>query len=366
MPTEMTETHDSSLAGELFTESRRLLEAAGSPERWLRDDVGEALDESWRAIARAGWFRTLVPEDDDGLGLGLFELGAVFRAVGHRPMRGPLLDQAVTVPLLLRVAHGAARDRLTACLDGEAVAVLAEDPAAPYGRGPDAVRFADGTLDGEAALVPFASEADHLVVVASSSEGPALVLVDAAAAEVTPTTSADPCVDYGVVRLRDVAVGPDSVIAVGPEAAELRDLIRGGLRLMAVAELSGAAEELTDLAVEYAKIRNQFGRPIGGFQAVRHLLAEMSGRTSALRNLADAVLADASDESRWAELGRAAKAYSAEPARFVAEQSLQVHGGIGFTWETRPHLHLRRVLTLEGYLGEAADLLTEIGEEETR
>jgi len=169
------------------------------------------------------------------------------------------------------------------------------------------------------------------------------------------------------VHLADLRVDPARVIATGAQAVELRDRIRGGLRLMATAELGGAAEELTALAVDYAKARHQFGRPIGGFQAVRHLLAEMYGRACGLRSLADAACADADEDmQRWPELGRAAKAYSAEPARFVAEQCLQVHGGMGFTYETTPHLYLRRVLTLEGYLGEAADLMLEIGQEETR
>jgi alkylation response protein AidB-like acyl-CoA dehydrogenase len=361
-----TDTPDVPLADDLYAEARRLLAATGAPERWLRAEAGSALDESWRAAAQAGWFRTIVPEELDGLGLGLPELGAVFRAVGHQLLRGPLLDQAVCVPILLRQATGAARERLLACLDGETVAVLAEDPAPPYGRGPDAVRLTGGALDGNVALVPFAASADHLIVVASSAQGPVLALVDAHQAEVVATPSADPCVDYGTITLCGVPAGPEAVIAAGPAASALRDLLRGALRLMAAAEVSGAAEHLTDLAVEYAKVRHQFKRPIGGFQAIRHLLAEMAGRSAALRSLTDAALADARDEGRWAELGKVAKAYAAEPARIVAEQSLQVHGGMGFTWETLPHLYLRRVLTLEGYLGEAADLLVEIGEGETR
>lgn len=362
-----SQTLQDTLADQLFDESRRRLSSLGLPERLLDDPDPTRLDETWHAVAAAGWFRTLVEEQDDGLGLGLHELGAVFRAVGHSPLRGPLLDQAVAVPLLLARAGGRVRERLLLSLDGESVTVLAEDPTAPYGRGVEAVHLVDAQLDGQIALVPFVELADHFVVVASSAEGPALVMVDAADVVVKPGSSADPCVAYGSLLLRGVPVEQESVIATGPNAAALRERIRGALRLMAVAELSGATAELTALAVAYAKTRHQFGRPIGGFQAVRHLLAEMQGRTSSLRSLADACLTDAdSDEHRWAELGRAAKAYSTEPARFVAEQSLQIHGGMGFTYEMTPHLYLRRVLTLEGYLGEAADMLVEIGQEETR
>lgn len=364
MPTQMRQD---TLADQLFAESQRRLLSLGLPERLLGDIAPTRLDETWDAVAAAGWFRTLVPEQDDGLGLGLRELGAVFRAVGHTPLRGPLLDQAVTVPLLFAHSAVPVRDLLFLSLDGDSVTVLAEDLGAPYGLGVEGVRLADGHLDGHVALVPFAELADHFVVVAASPDGPALVMVKAASVVVTPGSSADPCVAYGSLSLQRVPVEPESVIATGVDAAALRERIRGALRLMAVAELSGAAERLTALAVTYAKTRYQFGRPIGGFQAVRHLLAEMQGRTSSLRSLAEACLSDAdTDQRRWAELGRTAKAYSTEPARFIAEQSLQVHGGMGFTYETTPHLYLRRVLTLEGYLGESADMMVEIGQEDTQ
>lgn len=364
MPNQMRQD---TLADQLFDESQRRLLSLGLPERLLDDADPTRLDETWAAVAAAGWFRTLVAEQDDGLGLGLRELGAVFRAVGHTPLRGPLLDQAVTVPSLLPRADGPVRDRLLLSLDGESVTVLAEDLAAPYGRGVEGVCLVEGHLDGQVALVPFAELADQFVVVAASTDGPMLVMVDAADVVVIPGSSADPCVAYGSLLLQRVPVEHESVIATGASAVALRERIRGALRLMAVAELSGAAEKLTALAVAYAKTRYQFGRPIGGFQAVRHVLAEMQGRTSSLRSLADACLSDADGDQRsWAERGRAAKAYSTEPARFIAEQSLQVHGGMGFTYETTPHLYLRRVLTLEGYLGESADMMFEIGQEETQ
>lgn len=363
----MSPTMPMDLADELFDESQRLLSSFQLPRRLLADPQACELDDSWRAVAQAGWFRTIVAEQDGGLGLGLRELGAVFRAVGHRLLRGPLLDHAVTVPLVFAHAGPAVRERLTASLDGSAVTVLAEDPPPPFGSGPAAARFADGYLDGMVSLVPFASVADHLVLSARGPDGPALVLIDTAHLAVSPTHSGDPTLDYGTVQINHVPVGPRDIIATGEHAAALRSRIRGALQLMAVAELSGAAEELTALAADYAKTRRQFGRPIGGFQALRHILAEMAARTSALRSFADAACEDANaDARRWAELGRAAKAFSAEPARFVAEQCIQVHGGMGFTYETTPHLYLRRVLTLEGHLGEAADLMLEIGQEETR
>jgi alkylation response protein AidB-like acyl-CoA dehydrogenase len=116
------------------------------------------------------------------------------------------------------------------------------------------------------------------------------------------------------------------------------------------------------MAVEYSKVREQFGRPIAGFQALRHLLATMAGRAAALRSLVQASLTDAdADPMRRRELGLVAKAFSARVGRYVAEEALQVHGGIGFTAEYRLHPYFRRILTLQGSFGEPERALEEIG-----
>ena len=346
----MTDERDQ-LARDVHASAMDLLESAKTRDALMRARGDETFpDAAWNAIVKAGWAQTIVPEDQGGLGLGLIELAAIFRAVGRRPVRGPLLDHAVTVPLLLKQTGA----RLA---DGE-IAVLAEAPGPPYGKGPEAVVVRNGKADGAIDLVPFATRAKHLVVVAS---GPTLALVDTANAIVESMPSHDPAIEYARVRFEGADV--EHVIATGEAADLLRSRLHATLRLMVAAELAGGAAELTDMSVDYAKRREQFGRPIAGFQAVRHILARMATRSKSLDNLVAATLEDAEREpSRLVELGKLAKAYSSVIARQTAEDALQVHGGMGFTAEYPLHLYMRRALSTEGYLGETADLLTELGE----
>jgi alkylation response protein AidB-like acyl-CoA dehydrogenase len=352
---------DGELAVEFFTTAIGQLAAAGLPDRLLEDELGAFPDHGWRTAAEAGWFRALLSEDRDGLGLGCVELGAIFRAVGHRLLRGPLLDHAVALPMLCEAVTEAQRAELEPGLDGERIIVVVEPLAAPYGDPADMT--VDGrSLSGSADLVRFGAEADSFVVVARRDGDPVILLVPASVAEVQSVPSQDPTTALATVSFAATAVAPAQILAFGADAAAVLASVHGVQRLMAVAELTGVAEEMTALSVDYAKERVQFGRPIAGFQAIRHMLATMTGKSSALLSLSDAVLADAdAAPERIPVLGRLAKAYSAEPSRFVAEQALQVHGGVGFTWELTLHLYLRRVLSLEGLLGEDSQLFAEIG-----
>jgi alkylation response protein AidB-like acyl-CoA dehydrogenase len=360
-------TTDNPLADDFFKAVEQTLHGVGLPDVLLADGPRAPLDRDpgWRAACQAGWFTTMVSDRDGGLGLGLVELGALFRAVGHRLLRGPLFDHAVTVPMLLPHAVGAARQRLLRALDGSLTVTLAQSPPPPYGLGPAAVQVVGGVLSGRVELVPFALAADAFVLVALDGHDLMLALIPASEVERTPTASADPCIDYGTVTLNDLATDRVEVVARGAQAEMVLGQIHGALRLAAGAHLAGVTAEMTSRATEYAKARVQFGRPVGGFQAIRHILAEMQGRVASLRSLSDACLAEAAaDPSRTPECGRALKGYSSRPSRFIAEQAHQVYGGMGFTWEVPLHLYLRRVLTLEGYLGESTDLLIEIGKGE--
>ncbi len=348
------------LQRDLFDSAVKLLEAGNVKERLLRANGDEPFpDETWRAIVAAGWALTLVPEDDGGLGLGHVELGAICKAAGRRLCRGPLLDHLVTVPLLLRAASPDLRTRLRRGLDGSGLIVLAEAPAEPWGRGLRAVTLNRGRLHGSIDLVPFGMQATEIVVPAMHGDTPTLVLVDAATVTREPAPSQDPSLALARVRI-DRAVSDTDVLAGGQGAL---DELHATLRLMAGAELSGVAAELVDMSVAHAKVREQFGRPIGGFQALRHVIAKMAQRASSLESLVDAALADAdADPSRRVELGMLAKAYGANVGRSVAEDALQVHGGIGFTAEYPLHLYMRRTLTYQGFLGESNELLTHLGE----
>jgi alkylation response protein AidB-like acyl-CoA dehydrogenase len=316
-------------------------------------------DDAWRAAAAADWFRVAVEEPHGGLGLGLRELGAIFRAYGRRLFYGPASEHSTAVPMLLGGQPGWA-EALEAALSGETMFAYAEPVTGVWGGDP--VRLAHGRLSGVVDLVPFAQFAGYIMVVAAADDGPAVLIVPGDAVAVEPVTSQDPGTAYGRVTFDDVRLDPGQLLCSGAAAGARVERIRAVRRLLLASEQAGVAAELTERAVAHAKTRHQFGRPVGGFQAVRHLLAEMYGRLASLESLVDNSLATAdASPDRLVELGMAAKVHSARVVRWVATQSLQVHGAIGFTTELPLHRYLWRALGGQGQLGPADQVAVELG-----
>ena len=347
---------------ELRTATARFLETEVSLDNLL---AGERCSyRLWQQAAQMGWFRLVVPEEDAGFGLSIGQLGVVFAEVGKHLFPGPLLDHAVALPWVISAASPAQRERLVPALDGERVVALL-DPATdaePLRRCPG-VQLNDGQLDGQVQLVRSAPVADELIVVARDRTDDAVFLVerDREGIEVEAVSSMDPTTDYHTVMLRAVPVGEADLIGRDGEVASLSEL-RASMRLMMAHELSGLTERMLQMSIEYAKVRHQFGRPIGSFQAIGHILADMFVRVDSLRNLC---AASAEDVSRDAELlvrtSIVAKSYAAAVGRSVAEGALQVHGGIGFTMEHPLHLFLKRALALQGPYGDERELHRELG-----
>jgi alkylation response protein AidB-like acyl-CoA dehydrogenase len=247
------------------------------------------------------------------------------------------------------IATGGARASV-ALLDTD----LDWDPACVATR---AARTAGGfRLDGLKRFVPWAHVADVILVPARTPEGPTAFLVEAGARGVTvsPVTGMDLATRWATVSLDGVAVGPDAVLAApGQAGALLEALLRRGA-VGAAAEMLGAARRCLDMSVAYAKVREQFGQPIGSFQAIRHTCAEMllevENAHAATYYAAWAIHARADDEPLAASI---AKAYVGEAARMVCGNAIQVHGGIGFTWEYDLHLYFKRAKALEPMYGDA-------------
>lgn len=347
---------------QLYDAVTKVLSSLGTVEALNAPEQATFPDLAWKTAAQAGWFRTLVPEEEDGLGLGLVELAAVFRAVGRGLFRGPLPDVAVAVPALLAACPRPLRPLLHAALDGESVVVVADPLAEPYRDGAGGFVAADGMISGRAELVPFASSADVFVVHAATADGPALIAVEAGRASVRALSSADPCTDYGLVELAAVRYEAGDVLAHGEAAVAVLALIRDQQRLMIAAELAGTSAALVGMATAFSQVRQQFGRPIAGFQALRHMLAVIATKSSALGNLVDASVQDATtDPAQLASAAAIAKAYASITSKFIAEETLQIHGGVGFTTELPMHLYFRRVLSNYALAGEPDDLLLDIG-----
>ncbi|HVX31750.1 MAG TPA: acyl-CoA dehydrogenase family protein, partial [Solirubrobacterales bacterium] len=221
-------------------------------------------------------------------------------------------------------------------------------------------RLDGGALSGSVDCVRFGAEDTDLVVCAEADGGPVAVIVpaDRTGVTVSPMESFDPAMTVARVAFDRVAVEPDEALA-GAGEIDLAP-VRDGLRLMIGCEQSGLAERTMERATEYAKEREQFGRPIGSFQAIQQILAEMSRRSLLLDRLwRDAV--PAAGVAAGPVAARVVKVAAALYARGVVEDALQVHGGVAFTLEYDLHRYYKRVLTLQGLYG-GAELADELAD----
>ncbi len=311
--------------------------------RELLDADDESLPPFWRELAELGWLGLHVGETYGGSGFGLPELVVVIDELGRAVAPGPFVPTVVVSAVLDALGTDEQKARLLPGLvDGTRTGAVG------FG---GAVTVSEGRASGDAGVVLGAGLADLMLIAA----GEDMLLVERNADGVTVQVpkNLDRTRRSGTVTLSDVAV------EVLPGA---RDAALARARTLFAAEAVGGASDCVDAAVEYAKVREQFGRTIATFQAVKHHCANMLvASESAVACVWDAARAAAEDEQQF-RLIAAAAATLAFPAYVRnAELNIQVHGGIGFTWEHDAHLHLRRALTVQSLLGgdgPATDLFT--------
>ncbi|MGV0871549.1 acyl-CoA dehydrogenase family protein [Mycolicibacterium sp. XJ879] len=297
-----------------------------------------------------------VPEADGGVGGTLVDQAVAIEELGARLACGPLFGTVyLAIPALVAAGSGDVRDGLLGDLmeGNRTAAVAVTDRAGVFDA--DAVTVtADGnTLSGTVTQVVDAAIADVLLVAARGSDGVALYAVDTTANGVqrTPLDTLDLTRSAANVTLTEA---PARLVAGADETARVLDhALQVGAALLAVEQV-GAAQHLLDLSVEYAKSRLQFGRPIGSFQAVKHRLANLLVDVEHARSTAyHAVwaLTDGSDDPALAT--SIAQAVCSSALTHVATDTIQVHGGIGFTWEHQAHLYYKRATTDAVLLGSA-------------
>ncbi len=313
--------------------------------RALADSEHGFEDSDWREMAELGWPGLALPEEWGGQGLGIVDLAVLFEEMGYALAPSPLLSNTVAGLVLATVGDDAQRERWLAPLaSGEkrgTIALFEAGSSATIGDfGMEAREDGDGVvLDGEKVLVMDAASADFLVV-ATADGRRHLVERDAEGVTVAPEKSIDLTRRLYSVRFDGVRVAPEATLA-GGQADYLPVLWRACTAV--AAESTGVAQRTMEMAVEYAKDRQQFGRPIGAYQAVSHRCAQMLLETENSRSAVygAAWAADAEPESLPLAASMA-KAYASDAGWRVPDASIQVHGGIGFTWEHDLHLFLKR------------------------
>jgi alkylation response protein AidB-like acyl-CoA dehydrogenase len=283
----------------------------------------------WRDGAEMGWIAAALPEDRGGLGGDALDVAVIAEELGRALYPGPFLGTLLAATVLAPLEG--ARDLVAKLAAGEMTAAW----------------FEADTLSGETPFVVDADLADLLVI---SARGQTFVVpVDAPGVKLGAHAGLDLTRRFATVRLDDVHGEP-----LG-EAGSATAATRIGA-LATAADALGCASRLMELTVDYALQRVAFGRVIGSYQAVKHKCADMlcwvEGSRAALRHAAVTL---SQDPERSDEALSVAKSYIGEAASRLAGEALQVHGGIGFTWEHDLHLHLRRIKADEVLFGGIAD-----------
>ncbi|WP_221220024.1 acyl-CoA dehydrogenase family protein [Mycolicibacterium sp. BK634] len=309
----------------------------------------------WNRLgAELGVLGLSVPEADGGVGGSLVDQAVAVEQFGATLACGPLFGTVyLAVPALVASPAGAARDELLAQLvEGTRTAAFAvSDSAGALDPAAVTVTASGDTVTGTVQRVVDGAAADEILVAARSSDGIGLYAVDAKNTDRTSLMTLDLTRPQATITFSD---SPARLLA-GPEEAErvITHALQVGSALLAVEQV-GAAQHLLDLAVEYAKSRLQFGRQIGSFQAIKHKLADMLVDLEHARSTAyHAVwaLSDGSDDPALAV--SIAQATASAALSHIAADTIQVHGGIGFTWEHQAHLYFKRAATDAALLGSA-------------
>ena len=314
-----------------------------------------------QASTQLGLPAVAIPEKYGGAGFTFAEQAIVLEELGAGLSGGPYLASAVlaATALLASQDEDAKHDMLPAIAAGQTIATLAftEDDGSWE---PDAIQLAalstpDGwRLTGHKSFVLDGHTADLLLVAARTDAGLSLLAVDGSASGLTRTPLAALDQTRKLARLEFSSV-PGRLIGTPGEAGAVLGHTLDVAAIALAAEQLGGAQRALDMAVSYAKVRHQFGRPIGSFQAIKHRCADLLLEVESLRSaVAYAAAAVAEGSSEVPMLASLVKAYASEVYFHVAAENIQIHGGIGFTWEHDAHLYLKRAKSAELLLGDGS------------
>jgi alkylation response protein AidB-like acyl-CoA dehydrogenase len=328
---------------------------AGHVRPMLDDDTGTT-DAVWRGLADLGATGLLVPPEYDGAGMTMVEAGIVAEELGAGLHPGPWLSCAVAAPRALtrfEVAADLAGPLLTGIADGSTIATVG--PLA--GPRPNVV---DGVaLRGEIDSVWDVGAAGVLLVLADDTDGTTLFATQTPAPEIDSTPQAG--IDHTRKRFR-VSLGDAPAQRLGTVAPEAFEAWVDDVTIAWAADALGAARAILHLVIEYAKVRRQFGQPIGAFQAVQHLCVDMYETVELARSGVIHALwaAGAGDRAERHAAAMRTKAFAGRLAE-VGDMAVQVFGGIGYTWEHDAHLYLKRLLSWSAFLDGPDRYLVQLG-----
>ena len=325
----------------------RSLLAAEAPMAYVRqmaehDDTG-VTPELWARIVDLGWTGLLVPESLGGLGLGIVDAVVVQEEMGRTVFPGPYFSSAIVATLAARALG--LDERLAALAAGSERGTVALDEAG-HGDPIERIRVrATGRgsrykLDGVKPMVVDGVSADWLLVPARTREGLQTFLVDRATVTPEPAPALDITRKFARVDFAETRATP-----VGPpgDHAHLWRRIADDAAVLLAAEMIGVSQAANALALDYAQAREVFGKPLSKFQVTRHKAVDMLREIEIARvNVYYAAWASSVDAPDREIAAAMAKSQAASAANYVTAECIQVHGGVGYTWENDSHLYLRR------------------------
>jgi alkylation response protein AidB-like acyl-CoA dehydrogenase len=306
--------------------------------RKVMEQDGRGYDpKEWARLAEMGYLGLTVPAAAGGQGLGAIELAIVLEEVGRACMPGPYLDAVLAAEAL--VVAGGQEALLGDLLDGKKLVTMARHDTAFAGHVTSATRFEGNRVRGTKYFVPFAAQVDALLV--GTADAVALVHKPF---KVTKLATFDLSQRFGEVELDHEAT------RLGPAA--LLERVDQLAAIGASATLLGLMSRALEMTVEYVQTRQAFKRPIGSFQALQHRLADMLLKAESTRSAVyRAAWCFDTESPDTALAAAAAKAYAGDASRLVCGEAIQMHGGIGFTWELDLHYYFKRAKTLEQHYG---------------
>ncbi len=341
-----------------------LVERSAGPKRAreLRDNGEETDRAAWKDVAEAGWLGILAGEGSGGLGLGMTELALVIEQAGCGLMAAPIAAAAVAARALGESDSPKLRDEIAPAIIAGDLIVAAALQEQRQGVDLDNITtgaVADGTgllLTGSKIFIRNPGAVDGYLVNATGPEGPVLCYVtrdaDGVSMEITANNIDGGAT--GALYLNNVAVGQEDILAGPNRAPGMTDDIHDKMLLGLGAELLGVMEQALDTTVEYLKVREQFDRPIGSFQALQHRAVNNYVEVETTRSLLYQVCAAADDGRGSSAMASAVKAKASGAALSVTKSAIQMHGGIGFTDEHDIGLHLKRAMALSAAYGNEA------------
>jgi alkylation response protein AidB-like acyl-CoA dehydrogenase len=312
----------------------------------------------WKMYVELDWPSLVVPDDHGGMGFGPVELVLVLEELGRVADPTPFVaTTSQLLPLVRRCGDPEQRSALLGPLltGGTGAAAFDGDVAA--------IRTAEGwTLRGTARAVLDGDRADELAVVARTEDGTAVFVVPAAGVTATRSPTFDPTLHVADISLHEVTVNADRALVSGGEAgiALARAEATAGLAAVVV----GASQRAFELALAHIRDRKQFGVPIGSFQALKHMAADVYVAIERARALCQfAGLAIAEGDDRAVLAASMAKAAAGDAQRIATQHGIQFFGGLGFTWENDLHLYVRRAKAGELLLGTSAEHRRQVAKE---